>query len=185
MMFKNTLLPSRIFCQRLLHNYSELKYLAINGNSYTVSVHVIIKFIGVHSVTGESQNPDGQVALLDYREDGVTPYMLFFKDGIKEEKYVRCSSTFRTDLLLIILMCYRHILSLCHSISTHLNKWSMWGFLLTFYPFFSKLSPEVQGQLEPDPSLRNLSLSNVGPFHSPSEYSETVKILTDDEKVLL
>uniref|UniRef100_A0A7S2RXI2 TCTP domain-containing protein n=1 Tax=Mucochytrium quahogii TaxID=96639 RepID=A0A7S2RXI2_9STRA len=36
---------------------------------------------------GESQNPDGQVALLDYREDGVTPYMLFFKDGIKEEKY--------------------------------------------------------------------------------------------------
>lgn len=110
MMFKNTLLQSRIFCQRLLHNYSELKCLAINGNSYTVSVHVIIKFIGVHSVTGESQNPDGQVALLDYREDGVTPYMLFFKDGIKEEKYVRCSSTFRTDILLIILMCYRHIL---------------------------------------------------------------------------
>lgn len=110
MMFKNTLLPSRIFCQRLLHNYSELKYLAINGNSYTVSLHVIIKFIGVHSVTGESQNPDGQVALLDYREDGVTPYMLFFKDGIKEEKYVRCSSTFRTDILLIILMCYRLIL---------------------------------------------------------------------------
>ena len=43
----------------------------------------------------------------------------------------------------------------------------------------------MQGQLEPDPSQRNLSLSDVGPFHSPSENSETVKILTDDEKVLL
>ncbi|XP_061180075.1 uncharacterized protein LOC133188602 [Saccostrea echinata] len=36
---------------------------------------------------GESQNPDGHVALLDYREDGITPYMLFFKDGIRAEKY--------------------------------------------------------------------------------------------------
>ncbi|XP_056004828.1 translationally-controlled tumor protein homolog isoform X2 [Ostrea edulis] len=36
---------------------------------------------------GESQNPDGHVALLDYREDGITPYMLFLKDGIEEIKY--------------------------------------------------------------------------------------------------
>ena len=31
-------------------------------------------------------NPDGMVALLDYREDGVTPYMIFFKDGLEMEK---------------------------------------------------------------------------------------------------
>ena len=36
--------------------------------------------------TGESMNPDGMVALLNYREDGVTPYFVFWKDGLKEEK---------------------------------------------------------------------------------------------------
>uniref|UniRef100_A0A2K5Q072 Translationally-controlled tumor protein n=1 Tax=Cebus imitator TaxID=2715852 RepID=A0A2K5Q072_CEBIM len=36
--------------------------------------------------TGENMNPDGMVALLDYREDGVTPYMIFFKDGLEMEK---------------------------------------------------------------------------------------------------
>ncbi|XP_062302432.1 translationally-controlled tumor protein homolog [Osmerus eperlanus] len=35
---------------------------------------------------GEGQNPDGMIGLLDYREDGVTPYMLFFKDGLEAEK---------------------------------------------------------------------------------------------------
>ncbi|XP_045139699.1 translationally-controlled tumor protein-like [Echinops telfairi] len=29
---------------------------------------------------GENMNPDGMVALLDYREDGVTPCVTFFKD---------------------------------------------------------------------------------------------------------
>jgi len=36
--------------------------------------------------TGESMNPEGMVGLLDYREDGITPYMLFFKDGLLVEK---------------------------------------------------------------------------------------------------
>ncbi|XP_073329400.1 translationally-controlled tumor protein homolog [Pagrus major] len=36
--------------------------------------------------TGESMNPDGMVGLLNYREDGVTPYMLFYKDGLAVEK---------------------------------------------------------------------------------------------------
>lgn len=27
-----------------------------------------------------------RVVLLNYREDGVTPYMTFWKDGLKEEK---------------------------------------------------------------------------------------------------
>ena len=37
---------------------------------------------------GESCNVDGMLALLNYREDGVTPYMLFFRDGLIEEKQV-------------------------------------------------------------------------------------------------
>jgi len=35
---------------------------------------------------GESMNPDGMIGLLNYREDGITPYMIFFKDGLEIEK---------------------------------------------------------------------------------------------------
>ncbi|XP_066282375.1 translationally-controlled tumor protein homolog [Branchiostoma lanceolatum] len=35
---------------------------------------------------GKSKNKEGMVALLDWRQDGRTPYMLFFKDGLEEEK---------------------------------------------------------------------------------------------------
>nr|XP_020470123.1 translationally-controlled tumor protein [Monopterus albus] len=37
--------------------------------------------------TGENMNPEGMVGLLDYREDGTTPYMLFMKDGLEIEKF--------------------------------------------------------------------------------------------------
>lgn len=33
-------------------------------------------------------NPEASIGLLDFREDGVTPYMLFFKDGLEIEKCV-------------------------------------------------------------------------------------------------
>ncbi len=33
-------------------------------------------------------DPDGMCVLMDFRDDGTTPYMLFFKDGIIEEKVV-------------------------------------------------------------------------------------------------
>ncbi|KAJ1926851.1 hypothetical protein IWQ60_003437 [Tieghemiomyces parasiticus] len=36
--------------------------------------------------TGESMNPDGMIALLNFREDGVTPYFSLFKDGLKAVK---------------------------------------------------------------------------------------------------
>ncbi|GAA5981939.1 hypothetical protein JCM5350_006572 [Sporobolomyces pararoseus] len=36
--------------------------------------------------TGESMNPDGMIVLMNYREDGVTPYMIFWKHGVKEVK---------------------------------------------------------------------------------------------------
>ncbi|WRT64266.1 uncharacterized protein IL334_001197 [Kwoniella shivajii] len=35
---------------------------------------------------GESMNPDGMVALLNYREDGTTPYFTFWKDGLRQVK---------------------------------------------------------------------------------------------------
>jgi len=32
---------------------------------------------------GESMDPEGMVALLNYREDGITPYIVFWKHGLK------------------------------------------------------------------------------------------------------
>ncbi|KAF7194356.1 Translationally-controlled tumor protein-like [Pseudocercospora fuligena] len=36
--------------------------------------------------TGESMNPDGMIVLLNYREDGVTPFVTVWKHGLKEVK---------------------------------------------------------------------------------------------------
>ena len=46
---------------------------------------------------GENMNPDGMVALLDYHEDGVTPYMIFFKDGLEMEKCVSIKKCVETS----------------------------------------------------------------------------------------
>ena len=35
---------------------------------------------------GESMDPDAMVAILNWREDGITPYITFFKDGMKVTK---------------------------------------------------------------------------------------------------
>ncbi|CEP63928.1 Tma19p LALA0_S09e05644g [Lachancea lanzarotensis] len=36
--------------------------------------------------TGESMNPDGMLVLLNYREDGTTPFVAIWKHGVIEEK---------------------------------------------------------------------------------------------------
>jgi len=47
---------------------------------------VVANFKDLEFYTGENMNPDGMVALLNYREDGVTPYFTFWKDGLKQVK---------------------------------------------------------------------------------------------------
>ncbi|PVU94845.1 hypothetical protein BB561_002225 [Smittium simulii] len=50
-------------------------------------VKKIISNIGDYDFyVGESMNPDGMIALLNYREDGVTPFFTYFRDGLKEQK---------------------------------------------------------------------------------------------------
>jgi hypothetical protein len=36
--------------------------------------------------TGESMDPDGMIVLLNYREDGTTPYVVVWKHGLSEMK---------------------------------------------------------------------------------------------------
>ncbi|KJA30232.1 hypothetical protein HYPSUDRAFT_153734 [Hypholoma sublateritium FD-334 SS-4] len=47
---------------------------------------LVANFKDYEFYTSESMNPDGMVALLNYREDGVTPYFTFWKHGTKAVK---------------------------------------------------------------------------------------------------
>ncbi|XP_077436743.1 translationally-controlled tumor protein homolog [Vanacampus margaritifer] len=47
---------------------------------------VISGFDNLKFFTGESMIDEGMVGILDYRDDNVTPYFRFFKDGLKSEK---------------------------------------------------------------------------------------------------
>ncbi|CAE7171731.1 unnamed protein product [Rhizoctonia solani] len=47
---------------------------------------IIANFKDFEFYTGGSMNPDGLVLLLNYREDGITPYFTIWKDGVKQVK---------------------------------------------------------------------------------------------------
>ncbi|KAH0840139.1 translationally controlled tumor-associated [Lanmaoa asiatica] len=47
---------------------------------------IVANFKNYEFYVGESMNPDGLVALLNYRDDGITPYFTIWKDGLKEVK---------------------------------------------------------------------------------------------------
>ncbi|RYN43826.1 hypothetical protein AA0112_g440 [Alternaria arborescens] len=47
---------------------------------------IISNFKDYEFFTGESMNPDGMIVLLNYREDGVTPYVTVWKHGLEEMK---------------------------------------------------------------------------------------------------
>jgi hypothetical protein len=55
--------------------------------SATVFVKKVLEnFKDYEFLVGETMNPEAMVVLLNYRQDGITPYLTFFKDGLKEEK---------------------------------------------------------------------------------------------------
>jgi len=47
---------------------------------------IVANFKDYEFYVGESLDIDGMVALLNYREDGITPYFTFWKDGLEEVK---------------------------------------------------------------------------------------------------
>jgi len=47
---------------------------------------IVANFKDFEFYIGENMNPDGMVALLNYRDDGITPYFTFWKDGLREVK---------------------------------------------------------------------------------------------------
>jgi len=47
---------------------------------------IVANFKDYEFYTGESMDVDGMIALLNFREDGTTPYFTFWKDGLREMK---------------------------------------------------------------------------------------------------
>jgi hypothetical protein len=62
----------------------DVKTFETNAQNYVKRVVKDIKNLSVFC--GESMNPDGMQVLVDYREDGITPFFSFFEDGLVEEK---------------------------------------------------------------------------------------------------
>ncbi|CAB4492927.1 unnamed protein product [Rhizophagus irregularis] len=50
------------------------------------SKKVLGNFNDYQFYTGKNFEQEGMIALLNYREDGITPYFTLFKDGLIEEK---------------------------------------------------------------------------------------------------
>lgn len=55
-------------------------------NASAFAKKIVANFKDFEFYTGSSMNPDGMIALLNYRADGITPYFTFWKDGLKEVK---------------------------------------------------------------------------------------------------
>lgn len=64
-------------------------------------------------------NGDGMVGLLDYREDGITPYMLFFKDGLIVEKCVSTVRRHHCEVTWFIIVTHSNQ---CTSVQTSVQK---------------------------------------------------------------
>jgi len=62
----------------------EIKAFETNAQTYVKSVLKEIKNMQVFC--GESMDPEGMQVLVDYREDGATPFFTYFEDGLIEEK---------------------------------------------------------------------------------------------------
>lgn len=80
--------------------------------------------------TGESLCPDGMVAVLDYREDNVTPFMRFFKDGLKPEKCVSTQGQMLNVLLRQMLHTISKSLIVVLAVTTWTNLFINWLLLL-------------------------------------------------------
>ncbi|KAF7332091.1 TCTP domain-containing protein [Mycena kentingensis (nom. inval.)] len=59
---------------------------AFEKNAAAYAKKIVANFKDYEFYVGENMNPDGMVALLNYREDGITPFFTFWKDGLKEVK---------------------------------------------------------------------------------------------------
>jgi len=65
---------------------SEEEISQFEKNAGAYAKKIVAGFKDFDFYTGETMNPDGMVILMNYREDGITPYVTIWKHGLKEEK---------------------------------------------------------------------------------------------------
>lgn len=66
------------------HNPDEVEVFEKGATKYVKKV--LGSFNDWDFYTGESMDPDAMIVLLNYREDGTTPYVAIWKHGVKENK---------------------------------------------------------------------------------------------------
>jgi len=67
-------------------NAPEAEITTFEKGAQAYAKKVVGNFKDYEFYTGENMNPVGMVVLLNYREDGVTPYLCFWKHGLAEIK---------------------------------------------------------------------------------------------------
>uniref|UniRef100_A0A3Q3W6K4 Translationally-controlled tumor protein homolog n=1 Tax=Mola mola TaxID=94237 RepID=A0A3Q3W6K4_MOLML len=72
----------------LKENNPERVDMFVNNVKKAAKTRIVSNMDNFQFYTGSNMNPAGTVGALNYREDGVTPYMLFYKDGLIWEKFV-------------------------------------------------------------------------------------------------
>ncbi|PCD24240.1 hypothetical protein FGRA07_11219 [Fusarium graminearum] len=72
--------------ERLQNNGKDAEYIAHFEKSAKdfLSTRILPNFDDWEFFTGESMDVDGMIAIMGYREDGTTPYLMFWKDGFEE-----------------------------------------------------------------------------------------------------
>uniref|UniRef100_A0A3B4APE4 TCTP domain-containing protein n=1 Tax=Periophthalmus magnuspinnatus TaxID=409849 RepID=A0A3B4APE4_9GOBI len=68
---------------------------------YAQYIELVFQFF-----TGASMNPEGTLAFLDYRPDGMTPFLTVFKSGLEIEKCLNPVDTFKWVKCTIIYNMY-------------------------------------------------------------------------------
>jgi hypothetical protein len=67
-------------------NAPEAEITAFEKGAGAYAKKIVANFKDYEFFTGESMDPDAMVVLLNYREDGVTPYVIVWKQGLTEMK---------------------------------------------------------------------------------------------------
>lgn len=65
---------------------SDEKVKEFETNASKYAKKILGNFKDYDFYVGESMDPDGMVVLMNYREDGATPYVTIWKDGLTEMK---------------------------------------------------------------------------------------------------
>ncbi|KAI9508934.1 Mss4-like protein [Russula earlei] len=83
---KSYLTYLKAYMKAVKEKLAEDRVASFEKDAQAFAKKIIGNFKDYEFYVGESMNPDGMVALLNYREDGITPYFTFWKDGLKESK---------------------------------------------------------------------------------------------------